>query len=260
MEIQTSAGPAVLWLRARQLCYLGGHAPESGEMIGRQTLMDDMAADLADSLKAGEEDRKTDHAPLVQVKENEVDMLTATIETDLRQGDLETGVDGMKGDLTETETKGNEALSEWEGERQKSRADELRSTSLLKSSSPQSMRSFLWPSDSTDGCAQRKCCGSLVKAQSSTWAHSSPRLKNGRTKESTTRVQVLFTIMLGSVLDGQPTESQRHEKVNAWLCARRTTHHDLISVVPDEKRRKRQKKLSCKTVTYRNCFRISQHL
>ena len=29
-------------------------------------------------------------------------------------------------------------------------------------------------------------------------------------------------------------EGQRHEKVNAWICARRTTHHDLVSVVPDE--------------------------
>ena len=40
--------------------------------------------------------------------------LTATIETNLRQGDLETEVDGTKGDLTETETESNEALSEWE--------------------------------------------------------------------------------------------------------------------------------------------------
>ena len=30
-----------------------------------------MPADLADSLEADEEDRKTDHAPLVQVKDNE---------------------------------------------------------------------------------------------------------------------------------------------------------------------------------------------
>ena len=40
--------------------------------------------------------------------------LTTTIETNLRQGDLETEVDGTKGDLTETETESNEALSEWE--------------------------------------------------------------------------------------------------------------------------------------------------
>ena len=52
MEMQTSADPAVLWLRARQLCYLGGHALESGEIIGvLQKLKDDMSADLADSQK-----------------------------------------------------------------------------------------------------------------------------------------------------------------------------------------------------------------
>ena len=61
-----------------------------------------MPVDLADSQKADEEDRKTDHAPLVAATENEeVATLTATIETNFRQGDLETGVDGMKGDLTE---------------------------------------------------------------------------------------------------------------------------------------------------------------
>ena len=52
MEIQTSADPAVLWLRARQLCFLGGDAPLSGEIIGLQKLKDEMPADLADSLKA----------------------------------------------------------------------------------------------------------------------------------------------------------------------------------------------------------------
>ena len=35
-------------------------------------------------------------------------------QTNLWQGDLETEVDGTKGDLTETETESNEALSEWE--------------------------------------------------------------------------------------------------------------------------------------------------
>ena len=40
--------------------------------------------------------------------------LTATIERNLRQGDLETEVDGTKGDVTETETESNEALSERE--------------------------------------------------------------------------------------------------------------------------------------------------
>ena len=89
-------------------------APPSGEIIGLETLKDEMPTDLADSLKADEEDRKTDHTPLVQVKENEVVMLTATIETNLRQG------------LTETEDhfSGDEASSEWEEEREKSRADE----------------------------------------------------------------------------------------------------------------------------------------
>ena len=71
MEIQTSADPAVLWLRARQLCYLGGQALQSGEIIGLQTLKDDMPADLADSLK-------TDEASLVRMKENELVMLRAT--------------------------------------------------------------------------------------------------------------------------------------------------------------------------------------
>ena len=71
---------------------------------------------LADSLKADEEDRKTDHAPLVAAKENEeVATLTATIETNLQLGDLETGVDSLSDD---------QASSGWE-EHQKSRAEEL---------------------------------------------------------------------------------------------------------------------------------------
>ena len=86
MEIETSADPAVFGLRARQLCYLGGHALQSGEIVGiLRKLKDDMPTDLADSLKADEEDRKTDHAPLVQVKANEVATVTATIERNLRQ-------------------------------------------------------------------------------------------------------------------------------------------------------------------------------
>ena len=98
-----------------------------------------MPADLADSLKAD--------APLVAATENEeVATLTATIETNLWQGDLETGVGSLSGD---------QASSEWE-ERQKSRVDELRSRSLLRKSSPQSVRRFLWPCDSTGGCAQRR--------------------------------------------------------------------------------------------------------
>ena len=44
--------------------------------------------------------------------ETEVATLTATIETNIRQGDIGVEVDGMKGDLTETETESNEALLE----------------------------------------------------------------------------------------------------------------------------------------------------
>ena len=60
---------------------------------------------------------------------------------------------------------GDQTPPEWEEERQKSRAEGLRSRSLLRRSSPQSMRRFLWPCDSTDGCAQRRDCGWLAKAQ-----------------------------------------------------------------------------------------------
>ena len=112
---------------------------------------------ISESLKTDEEDRKTDHAPLVAVTENEkVSTLMATIETNLRQGDIGVEVDGVTGDLTETETKRNEASSKWEEDRQKSRADEFRSRSLLRRSSPQSVRGVLWPCDSMGGCAQRR--------------------------------------------------------------------------------------------------------
>ena len=58
MEIPTSADPGVLWLRARQLCYLGGYALESGENIDiPQKLKDDMSADLVDCQEHDEEDR-----------------------------------------------------------------------------------------------------------------------------------------------------------------------------------------------------------
>ena len=163
VRIQTSADPVALCPRARQLCYLGGHALQSSEIIGILKLKDDMPTDLADSLKVDEEDRKSDHAPLIQAKEDGVAAVTATIETNLRQGEAETEVDCMKGDLGETETESNEASSEWEEERQKSRADELGSRSLPRRSSPLSTRRFLWPSDSTDGSAQRKGSGWLAK-------------------------------------------------------------------------------------------------
>ena len=108
-----------------------------------------MSADLADSQRADEEERKTNHAPLDAAKKQET--ATVTIQTNFLEGDLKTEVDGMKGNLTETETENNEASSEWEeeDERQKSRADELRSRLLLRKLSPQSIRRFLWPCDST---------------------------------------------------------------------------------------------------------------
>ena len=60
------------------------------------------------------------------------------------------------------------------------------------------------------------------------------------TEESKTGVQVFFfKRKLGYVHDGQPTE--RHEKVNAWRCARRTVDRDLVSVIADKKERKFEK-------------------
>ena len=67
-EIQTNANPVVLWLRARQLCCLGGHAPESGDITGiLQKLKDDVSADLADSQKE-KEASKANHAGLSAAK------------------------------------------------------------------------------------------------------------------------------------------------------------------------------------------------
>ena len=155
MEIQTSVDPAVLWFRARQLCYLGGHAPESGEIIGIcRSLKDDMSADLADSLKAGEEDRKSDHATLVAAKENEVATLTATRRTSGRVRSLRDGEPLCR----------CPGVVRVGGGAPEGRADELRSRSLLRSS-PQSMRSSLWLCDSTGACAQRRGCGWFAKAQ-----------------------------------------------------------------------------------------------
>ena len=56
-------------------------------------LKDDVSADLADSQKVDEEDRKSDDAALVAALEHEV-ATAATIETILRQGDL--GVDPFR--------------------------------------------------------------------------------------------------------------------------------------------------------------------
>ena len=55
-------------------------------------------------------------------------------------------------------------------------------------------------------------------------------LQCGRTKEPTTCVQFF------------------HE--NAWICAQRTTDHDPVNVILDEKERKRKtKRETCKSVT-----------
>ena len=35
-------------------------------------------------------------------------------------------------------------------------------------------------------------------------------------------------------------ESQRHEKVNGWIFSQSTTHHDLVSVIPDHEERERR--------------------
>ena len=159
-----------------------------------------MPTDLADSLKADEEERKTDHAPLVQVKENEeVAIVTATIETNLRQG--------MKGQM---ETDSNE----------KRRADELRSRSLLRRSSPQSMRRFLWPCDSTGGLWLRK------RRRQHWW--TCPQLPFFcSTDQGVQHVCTRFLHEHAWNCARQTTdrglESQRHGMVNARTCARPTT-------------------------------------
>ena len=63
-------------------------------------------------------------------------MLTATIETNLQQGDLGVDVDGMKGDLSMTEKHFSGDQGAEREELQKSRVHELRSGSLLRRSSP----------------------------------------------------------------------------------------------------------------------------
>ena len=76
---------------------------------------------------------------------------------------------------------GDQTLSEWEEERQKSRAEELSSRSLLGRSSPQSMRRFLWPCDSTDGCAHSSTAmlwGSILLNSSMSSGFLSSRHRN----------------------------------------------------------------------------------
>ena len=54
MEIERNADPAVLWLRARQLCYLGGSCTSERRDRWYSAIEDDVPADLADGLKADE--------------------------------------------------------------------------------------------------------------------------------------------------------------------------------------------------------------
>ena len=154
MEIQTSAKPAVLWLRARQLCYLGGHAPQSGVIVGiLQKLKDDMPADLADS-QADEEHRKTDREPFFTAKENEeVATVTATIETNLRQGHLTEDGDGEHRGVVRVgggapEEQGRRTWEQIVAKEVISTVDDM----------------VLSPCDSTDGCAQTRGCGWLAGA------------------------------------------------------------------------------------------------
>ena len=69
-----------------------------------------------------------------------------------------------------------------------------------------------------------------------------------------TRVQVIGGI-LGYVLDGQPTvifSVSAREKVNVWICARRTTHHDHVSVFPAEKKYQKSNIEREKVCNFRN--------
>ena len=72
-----------------------------------------------------------------------------------------------------------------------------------------------------------------------------------RTKESNTCVQVFSRESLDTCsADNRDLVSQRHEKVNAWICVRPTTDRGLASVIPDwkkENKRKREKE-RCKSV------------
>ena len=75
------------------------------------------------------------------MKENEVVTVTATIETNLRQGEIETEVDSMRGDLAETET----SLRGRRGVVGVGRAPE--------GPSAQDLWKFSWPCDNTDAVA-----------------------------------------------------------------------------------------------------------
>ena len=113
----------------------GGNSHDSLKVASSVCQSDgNMSADFANSLKADEEDRRSDHAPLVQAKENEVGTVTATIETNLRRSDIETEVGSLSGD---------QASSETEDHFQKSRMEGLRRRLLMWRLSPESRRDDL---------------------------------------------------------------------------------------------------------------------
>ena len=104
---------------------------------------------------AVKEERKTDHAPLVGAQENEVATLTATIETNLQQRVTSRPGGRQKGQShrdRDGEPRGVVRVKD----RQKSRADELLSRSVLRRSSSLLVRRFLGPCDNMDGCAQSR--------------------------------------------------------------------------------------------------------
>ena len=210
---------------------VGGEALEDGEIVGiLKKLKDGMPADLADSLKADEEEGKTNHAPLVAAKENEIATLTATIEMNLWQGDLAVEVDSVKGDLAETEKslEGDEASSEWE-ERQKSRVE-----------SPQLMRRFLWSCDSTGRRAHRRGCGWLatVQALAQVDVPTAPHYFVVRTKESNTCVQVFFP------RESLDMYSKEKEKEKEKEKGRRKKEKEM-----EKEKEKGKAKDQCKSVT-----------
>ena len=95
-----------------------------------------MSADVADSQR----EKEASNAGRVGLTGTQKqDLATLRIETNFRQGNLGFDVDSVEGDLAETENSlaGDEASSEWE-DRQKSRVE-----------SPQMMRRFSWPCDSS---------------------------------------------------------------------------------------------------------------
>ena len=160
MEIRASVDPAVLWLRARQFCYLGGHAAQSGEIIENPKSKGDMPADLADSLKADEEDRETDYAPTRQIGGH------ADGED---RDELPAGRPRCRGGRHEGRSHRDGKHTFQVTRRPSGGAPEEQSRGIQDQIVAGHLHSrrggFLWPCDSTDGCAQKRGCGWLARAQ-----------------------------------------------------------------------------------------------